>query len=129
MGAGVPLDGTSSIIVAIVLMTYVFMSIFTEQFFHYLHHYIKHHLHDSKEAYLNVLEKVKDEIMLVGVLTVVLLVVEERVAEDICITSIWPCFVIKVQSTHPSTKTSLFLSFRVAMFCLPFCSSAKPIAP
>ena len=88
MGAGVPLDGTSSIIVAIVLMTYVFMSILTEQFFHHLHHYIKHHLHDSKEAYLNVLEKVKDEIMLVGVLTVVLLVVEERVAEDICITSI-----------------------------------------
>ena len=88
MGAGVPLDGTSSIIVAIVLMTYVFMSILTEQLFHHLHHYISHHLHDSKQAYLNVLEKVKDEIMLVGVLTVVLLVVEERVAEDICITSI-----------------------------------------
>ena len=88
MGAGVPLDGTSSIIVAIVLMIYVFMSILTEQLFHHLHHYIKHHLHDSKEAYLNVLEKVKDEIMLVGVLTVVLLLVEERVAEDICITAI-----------------------------------------
>lgn len=98
MGAGVPLDGTSSIIVAIVLMTYVFMSMLTEQFFHRLHHYIKHHLHDSKEAYLNVLEKVKDEIMLVGVLTVVLLVVEERVAEDICITLI--C------SGIPNTKPS-----------------------
>jgi len=95
MGAGVPLDGTSASIVVIVLLSYVVISTLVELFLHRVHH----HIHHSKnKAFMNVFEKVKDEIMLVGVLTITLLATEERISEEICVDS-W-CHGI------PNTKPS-----------------------
>ena len=82
MAAGVPLDGISASIVVVVLFGYVFLSLFVEIIFHKLHHRISHYKRPG--ALMEVFEKVKDEIMLVGVLTMVLLLAEDRVVE-ICI--------------------------------------------
>lgn len=86
MGAGVPYDGTSALVVVAVLTTYVVLSAIVEFCLHKVHHLLEHR--KRNKALLEVFEKVKDEIMLVGVLTIVLLLVEERIAEDVCIDSI-----------------------------------------
>lgn len=82
MAAGVPLDGTSASIVVAVLIGYVLLSFFVEIVFHKVEHHIKHYKRPG--AIMEVFEKVKDEIMLVGVLTLVLLLAEDRIVE-ICI--------------------------------------------
>eukprot|EP00943_MAST-04B_sp_MAST-4B-sp1_P000406 g406.t1 len=84
MGAGVPLDGTSASIVVIVLLSYVVISTLVEIFLHHIHHYIEH---SKNKAFMNVFEKVKDEIMLVGVLTIALLATEQYISEEICMDS------------------------------------------
>jgi mlo protein len=81
MGAGRNLEQTSSLYIGIMLMVFVFFSKLVEQFFHQAKHWLQHHHEISLVA---VLEHIKDEIMLVGVLAMMLIMVESSIAE-ICV--------------------------------------------
>ena len=84
MGAGRNIEETSSIYIAIMLMIFVLFSKLVENGFHHAKHWLQHHHEISLVA---VLEHIKDEIMLVGTLSMVLLSTESWfaswcVAED-----------------------------------------------
>ena len=84
MGAGRNIEETSSIYIAIMLMIFVLFSKLVENGFHHAKHWLQHHHEISLVA---VLEHIKDEIMLVGTLSLVLLSTESWfatwcVAED-----------------------------------------------
>ena len=77
MGAGADLDGTSSLYVSIVIVAFVLFSKLIEGFFHRLKHYL-HHRHEY--SLIKVMEQVKDELMLVGTLSMFLIFVENQLA-------------------------------------------------
>ena len=120
MGAGVPLDGTSAGILVGVLMGYVLISLIVEVSLENLHHHIHHHW-KRKEVFLQVFEKVKDEIMLVGVLTILLLLVEEDIV-SVCINE--ACHGIP--NTRPACDTSAVVGNSSARRMLLGASSSGP---
>ena len=77
MGAGRNLEQTSSLYIGIMLMFFVFISKLVESGFHRAKHWLQHHHEISLVA---VLEHIKDEIMLVGTLSMMLLTIESSIA-------------------------------------------------
>ena len=77
MGAGNNLDQTSALYVSIVIVGFVFLSKIIEHGFEHAVHYLHHHHEISLVA---VVEHVKDEIMLVGTLSMFLIFVENTLA-------------------------------------------------
>jgi len=75
MGAGADFEHTSALRVSVILLCFVVISVVVEKALHALEHYFEHHhRHGMKE----VLARLKDEILLVGFLSLLLLAVEDK---------------------------------------------------
>eukprot|EP00943_MAST-04B_sp_MAST-4B-sp1_P007803 g7803.t1 len=77
MGAGRNLEETSSVFIAAMLMIFVFVSKVVENGFHHAKHWLQHNHEISLVA---VLEHIKDEIMLVGTLSMMLISTESMIS-------------------------------------------------
>jgi hypothetical protein len=76
MGAGKNIEHTNAIAVFAVFMFFLIVSFGLETFFHKLHHYFEHH---NQHGLLTALEKVKDELMLMGFCSLILIVFEPEI--------------------------------------------------
>jgi hypothetical protein len=76
MGAGKNIEHTNALVVFAVFMFFLIVSFGLETFFHKLHHYFEHH---NQHGLLKALEKVKDELMLMGFCSLILIVFEPEI--------------------------------------------------
>lgn len=76
MGAGKNIEHTPALAVFTVFMFFLIVSFALETFFHKLHHYFEH---KKQKGLLKALEKVKDELMLMGFCSLILIVFEPEI--------------------------------------------------
>lgn len=75
MGSGANFEQTSSLRVCVILLAFVILSVFFEKLLHALEHWFEH-MH--KEGLNEVLERLKEEVLLVGFLSLLLLASEDK---------------------------------------------------
>ena len=76
MGAGKNIEHTNAIAVFAVFMFFLIVSFGLEMFFHKLQHYFEH---SRQHGLLTALNKVKDELMLMGFCSLILIVFEPEI--------------------------------------------------
>jgi len=76
MGAGRTLEETDSWRTVLFWMIFLFLSIVIEQVFHHVEHYLQHH---SKKGILGAVHKIKEELMLMGFISLILLALEDQI--------------------------------------------------
>lgn len=75
MGSGANFEQTSALRVSVILVGFVILSVVFEKLLHWLDHWFEH-MH--KEGLKEVLDRLKDEILLVGFLSLLLLAMEDK---------------------------------------------------
>ncbi len=84
-GSGKSIEETSSWRIAIFFIFFIALSFFVELLFHNLEHYF-HHGH--QEGLVETVHKIKDELMLMGFITLMLIAVEDNIVR-MCVPDTW----------------------------------------